>query len=39
MFFPTAMHIAAARALHDDVLPALEQLRATSRASVTPSAT
>ena len=27
--FPTAMHIAAARALHDDVLPALEQLRAT----------
>jgi fumarate hydratase, class II len=27
--FPTAMHIAAARALHDDVLPALEALRAT----------
>jgi len=27
--FPTAMHIAAARALHDDVLPATEQLRAT----------
>ncbi len=27
--FPTAMHIAAARALHDGVLPALEQLRAT----------
>ena len=27
--FPTAMHIAAARALHDDVLPATETLRAT----------
>ena len=27
--FPTAMHIAAARALSEDVLPALEQLRAT----------
>src|SRR3954470_24017204 len=27
--FPTAMHIAAAQALHDDVLPALEILRAT----------
>jgi fumarate hydratase class II len=27
--FPTAMHIAAARALHQDVLPALEELRAT----------
>src|SRR5512145_1770379 len=27
--FPTAMHIAAARALHDNALPALEQLRAT----------
>src|SRR5439155_10056171 len=27
--FPTAMHIAAARALHDDVLPAVRQLAAT----------
>ena len=27
--FPTAMHIAAAQALHDDVLPAVERLRAT----------
>jgi fumarate hydratase class II len=27
--FPTAMHLAAARALHDDVLPASESLRAT----------
>src|SRR5438874_1140984 len=27
--FPTAMHIAAARALHGDLLPALEALRAT----------
>src|SRR5207237_6391446 len=27
--FPTAMHIAAARALHDDLLPAVETLRAT----------
>jgi fumarate hydratase, class II len=27
--FPTAMHVAAARALRDDVLPALEQLAAT----------
>jgi fumarate hydratase class II len=27
--FPTAMHIAAARALHDDVLPGSEALRAT----------
>src|SRR5437016_14481232 len=27
--FPTAMHIAAARALHDDVLPAVERLKAT----------
>jgi fumarate hydratase, class II len=27
--FPTAMHVAAARALHDDVLPATEALRAT----------
>jgi fumarate hydratase class II len=27
--FPTAMHIAAAQALHDDVLPGVEQLRAT----------
>lgn len=27
--FPTAMHIAAARALQEDLLPALEQLRAT----------
>ena len=27
--FPTAMHIAAARALHDDLLPAAELLRAT----------
>ena len=27
--FPTAMHIAAARALHDDVLPSAETLRAT----------
>src|ERR1041385_5555179 len=27
--FPTAMHIAAARALHDEVLPASETLRAT----------
>jgi fumarate hydratase class II len=27
--FPTAMHIAAARALHNDVLPAAEQLRST----------
>jgi len=27
--FPTAMHIAAARAVHDEVLPASEQLRAT----------
>ncbi len=27
--FPTAMHVAAARALHDDVLPASEALRAT----------
>ncbi len=27
--FPTAMHIAAARALRDDVLPAVAQLRAT----------
>ncbi len=27
--FPTAMHIAAARALHEDLLPALEALRAT----------
>ncbi|HET7670400.1 MAG TPA: lyase family protein, partial [Burkholderiales bacterium] len=27
--FPTAMHIAAAQALHDDVLPAAETLRAT----------
>jgi fumarate hydratase class II len=27
--FPTAMHIAAAQALHDDVLPATETLRAT----------
>ena len=27
--FPTAMHIAAARALHDDVLPGSEQLRGT----------
>src|SRR3954466_6047783 len=27
--FPTAMHIAAARALHDELLPAVEQLRAT----------
>ena len=27
--FPTAMHIAAARAIHDDVLPATEILRAT----------
>jgi fumarate hydratase class II len=27
--FPTAMHIAAARALHDDVLPAAQQLAAT----------
>ena len=27
--FPTAMHIAAARALHDDVLPSLESLAAT----------
>jgi fumarate hydratase, class II len=27
--FPTAMHIAAARALHEDVLPAVEALKAT----------
>src|SRR3989440_6369561 len=27
--FPTAMHVAAARALHDDLLPAVETLRAT----------
>ncbi len=27
--FPTAMHVAAARALQEDLLPALEQLRAT----------
>ena len=27
--FPTAMHIAAARALHDDLLPAVERLKAT----------
>src|ERR1700716_206998 len=27
--FPTAMHIAAARALHDDVLPAVQRLSAT----------
>src|SRR5437016_504657 len=27
--FPTAMHIAAARALHDDVLPAVQRLAAT----------
>jgi fumarate hydratase class II len=27
--FPTAMHVAAARALEEDLLPALEQLRAT----------
>jgi fumarate hydratase class II len=27
--FPTAMHVAATRALQDDLLPALEQLRAT----------
>ncbi len=27
--FPTAMHLAAARALHDDLLPAVEALRAT----------
>jgi fumarate hydratase, class II len=27
--FPTAMHVAAARALHDDVLPATEALRTT----------
>src|SRR5438067_6109349 len=27
--FPTAMHIAAARALHDDLMPATDQLRAT----------
>jgi fumarate hydratase class II len=27
--FPTAMHIAAAQALHDDVLPAVERLQAT----------
>jgi len=27
--FPTAMHVAAARALHDEVLPASETLRAT----------
>ncbi|HEY5898938.1 MAG TPA: class II fumarate hydratase [Burkholderiales bacterium] len=27
--FPTAMHIAAARALHDELLPALDTLRAT----------
>jgi fumarate hydratase, class II len=27
--FPTAMHIAAAQALHDDVLPAVETLRST----------
>ncbi|TAK80068.1 MAG: class II fumarate hydratase [Betaproteobacteria bacterium] len=27
--FPTAMHVAAARALHDDLLPAVEALRAT----------
>jgi fumarate hydratase class II len=27
--FPTAMHIAAARAVHDEVLPAVEALRAT----------
>src|SRR2546421_8643915 len=27
--FPTAMHIAAARALHDDLLPAVERLKST----------
>src|SRR3989442_3994709 len=27
--FPTAMHIAAARALHDDLLPAIETLKGT----------
>jgi fumarate hydratase class II len=27
--FPTAMHIAAARALHDDLVPAVERLKAT----------
>ena len=30
--FPTAMHVAAARMLRDDVLPAVEQLAATLRA-------
>src|SRR5258708_38108894 len=31
--FPTAMHIAAARALHDDVLPAVQRLAATLAAT------